>query len=219
MNSRSRKRALIFQGGWTGHQPHVWANHLAQDLGAAGLAVEIVDSLEPLEATSWLQEFALVVPCWTMGVLTPAQTRSLVEVVRAGTGLGGIHGGMGDAFRGNLDYEWMVGGHFLGHPHVGPYTVELEMQEHPITRGLPLRFDYDSEQYYMAIDPAVEVLASSEYSLDEGTCRMPVAWKRQWGAGRVFYSALGHDPAEFHRHPAARELTRRGLLWAAGENL
>jgi hypothetical protein len=50
-----------------------------------------------------------------MGQLSREQSAGLQQAVRAGTGLAGIHGGMGDAFRGNLEYEWMVGGHFVGH--------------------------------------------------------------------------------------------------------
>ncbi len=43
---------------------------------------------------------------------------------------------------------------------------------------------------------------------------MPVAWKRRWGQGKVFYCALGHVNADFEV-PEARQLVRRGLLWAA----
>jgi type 1 glutamine amidotransferase len=43
---------------------------------------------------------------------------------------------------------------------------------------------------------------------------MPVAWKRRWGAGRVFYCSLGHHIDDFDV-PEAREIVRRGLLWAA----
>jgi type 1 glutamine amidotransferase len=215
MSTASKKRALIFQGGWAGHYPEAWAKLMAEDLIAGGLEVEVIDSLEPLAQTEYLCEFALLVPCWTMGQLSPEQSAGLFQAVRSGVGLGGNHGGMGDAFRGNVKYEWMVGGHFLGHPYVGPYTVEVVDRNHVITAGLPESFAYDSEQYYMAVDPAVAVLAESDYTHEGQTCRMPVAWTKVWGAGRVFYCALGHDPSEFERHPAARELTRRGLLWAA----
>ncbi len=44
---------------------------------------------------------------------------------------------------------------------------------------------------------------------------MPVAWKRRWGAGRVFYCSLGHSAEDFEV-PEARELVLRGMLWAAG---
>ena len=62
---------------------------------------------------------------------------------------------MGDAFRGRVEYQWLVGGQFLGHPYVGEYTVELVPTDSPITRGMSKSFKYKSEQYYMGIDPAI----------------------------------------------------------------
>jgi len=110
----------------------------------------------------------------------------------------------------------MVGGHFVGHPHVGDYTVRITDNTNPVTRGLPPVFAYRSEQYYMLIDPAVQVLAESGYRHEGRVCTMPVAWVRMWGDGRVFYSALGHAPEEFTTFPEASRLTVQGMLWAAG---
>ena len=42
---------------------------------------------------------------------------------------------------------------------------------------------------------------------------MPVVWKRKYGAGRVFYSALGHTADEFLL-PQMATIIERGLLWA-----
>jgi type 1 glutamine amidotransferase len=42
---------------------------------------------------------------------------------------------------------------------------------------------------------------------------MPVVWKRRWGQGRVFYASVGHVAADF-AVPEAKEIVRRGLLWA-----
>lgn len=151
-----------------------------------------------------------------MGTLTKEQSAGLCEAIRGGVGLGGIHGGMGDAFRGDLDYEWMVGGHFVGHPHVGDYTVRITDAASPITEGLPGSFVYQSEQYYLLVDPGVHVLADTVYEHEGRRITMPVAWTKTWGKGRVFYNALGHQPDEFERFPEARRLTVRGLLWAAG---
>jgi type 1 glutamine amidotransferase len=151
-----------------------------------------------------------------MGPLTPEQEKGLVAAVRSGVGLGGIHGGMGDAFRGRLDYEWMAGGHFVGHPYVGDYSVRVIDRTHPATEGLPARFAYRSEQYYMLVDPGVHVLADTEYVYEGRAVTMPVAWTKMWGAGRVFYQALGHQPEEFSEFPEARRLTVQGCLWAAG---
>lgn len=150
-----------------------------------------------------------------MGSITPEQSAGLREAVRAGTGLAGVHGGMGDAFRGDTNYEWMVGGHFVGHPYVGEYIVHVVDAGHPAMKGLPAEFVYRSEQYYMLVDPAICVLADSEYTHEGGVCRMPVVWTKTWGLGRIFYSALGHEPSEFGRFPEVFAMSVRGLLWAA----
>jgi type 1 glutamine amidotransferase len=215
--STPNKRALIVAGGWPGHQPEKTAALLAADLVAAGFHCETATTLEPFADESFLRTFDVVSPCWTMGKLSEPQTKGLVAAVRAGVGLAGIHGGMGDAFRGTTDYEWMVGGHFVGHPHVGDYTVRVKEFTGPITRGLPATFAYRSEQYYLLVDPGVQVLADAEYLHEGRSCTMPVAWVKSWGDGRVFYSALGHDPAEYETFPPARELAIRGIRWAARE--
>ena len=209
------KKALFVCGGWDGHHPERIVQIFAEDLRAHGLQPEVETSLDVLADSRRLEGFALVFPCWTMGRLTDEQERGLVAAVRAGTGLAGVHGGMGDAFRGRLDYEWMVGGHFVGHPHVGDYTVRVADPFSPVTAGLPADFAYRSEQYYLMTDPGVHVLADTAYVHEGRTVTMPVAWVKTWGAGRVFYNSLGHHPDEFVHFPAARRLTVQGCLWAA----
>ncbi len=210
------KKALFVAGGWPGHHPDEIVRLFAAELEENGLAPEIIAGLDPLADLERLKTYALIFPCWTMGSLADEQEKSLVAAVRSGVGLAGVHGGMGDAFRGRIDYEWMVGGHFVGHPHVGDYTVRVVDAASPITAGLPTEFAYRSEQYYLLVDPGVRVLADTAYAYEGRVTTMPVAWTKQWGAGRVFYNALGHAPDEFVRHPEARRLTVRGCLWAAG---
>jgi uncharacterized protein len=205
----------MIAGGWDGHQPEKIVHLFAEALTKRGFEIRIEQSLDCLTAIPDLASWDLIFPCWTMGQLTKEQSKALREAVRAGAGLGGIHGGMGDAFRGDLDYEWMVGGHFVGHPHVGDYTVRIADPFNPITAGLPATFAYQSEQYYMMVDPGIHSLADTVYSHDDQLVTMPVAWIKRWGAGRVFYCALGHKPEEFETFPAAMDLTMRGLLWAA----
>ena len=209
------KRTLIIHGGWEGHHPKQNADLFKDALNARGHIVTLSDTLAVLEDAAALKDFDLIIPIWTMGAPSADQMKNLVEAVRGGTGLAGTHGGMGDAFRGQLDYEWMVGGHFVGHPHVGDYKVAVTAPDDPIMAGVPALFDYNSEQYYMMIDPAVEVMATTVYRYDDRDCTMPVVWKRNWGSGKVFYSALGHAMDEFTRYPHVFEMTVNGLLWAA----
>jgi type 1 glutamine amidotransferase len=62
--------------------------------------------------------------------------------------------------------------------------------------------------------PAWNALPKRTTPFEERTCTMPVVWSKHWGKGRVFYSALGHDPAEFDRYPAVFQMSLNGILWA-----
>jgi len=208
--------ALIVWGGWDGHTPKETAELLAAGLRENGVAVRVENSLQPLEDVAALKALDLIVPVWTMGDMSDAQWQGLHQAVHdAGVGLGGVHGGMGDAFRNRLDYQWMVGGQFLGHPYVGPYTVRVRQPKNVIMEGLPKQFDYSSEQYYMQVDPGIDVLADTVYSYEGQAVNMPVVWVKSWGKGKVFYSALGHSAEELKKHPQVVEMSIKGLLWAA----
>ena len=205
--------ALIVWGGWEGHSPEVFAGECARMLEDAGLSVSVRDTLDALIE---LDGERLVVPIWTMGTIAPEPLAALLRAVEGGVGLAGFHGGMGDAFRDATDYQFMVGGQFVSHPD-GIKDYDVHVLDDPLTEGLS-DFSVHSEQYYMHVDPSNHVLATTTFdpqtaSWVAGTV-MPVAWTRRWGAGRVFYSSLGHAPEELDV-PEARELLRRGMLWAA----
>jgi hypothetical protein len=213
------KRALLFFGGWPGHQPREGAEYFAEELSLRGCSAELTDSLSCLDDRAYLDRFDLIVPLWTMGSITDQQERNLVAAVQAGAGLGGFHGGMGDSFRGAIGYQWMVGGQFVSHPDdTKDYTVNIVKTADPIVAGLS-DFHVRTEQYYMLVDPLNEVLATSVFRSRtapwiDGVV-VPVVWKKRHGLGRVFYSALGHQVREFLEIPEQRELTLRGLLWAS----
>ena len=215
------KRVLILHGGWAGHEPAECAELFAKELAARGFDVESADNLACLDDAERLKSFDLIVPIWTMGSLTADQEKNLVAAVSAGTGLGGFHGGMGDAFRAAINYQWMVGGIWAAHPDdVKPYRVNITAagRADPILEGID-DFDVVSEQYYMLVDPLNEVLATTTLKSvsapwTDGVV-MPVVWKKKHGAGRVFYSALGHKAHEFRDVPQQLELTLRGMAWAA----
>jgi type 1 glutamine amidotransferase len=211
------KKALIVYGGWAGHQPKETATILANDLKSAGFVVELSDTLDSLLDETRLKTFDLIVPHWTMGPITGEQETALIRAVENGTGLGGIHGGMGDAFRNAAGYQFVVGGQFVAHPdNHKDYVVNIVKSADPIVAGLK-DFTVYSEQYYMHVDPSNEVLATTTFQTQSapwinGTV-MPVAWKRTYGAGRVFYQSVGHSTKEFDV-PEVREITKRGLVWA-----
>lgn len=211
------KSALMVWGGWDGHQPKETTELFASLLSNEGLDVKVANSLDCLVDADALLTRDLIVVCWTMGEITPEQERGLLSAIEKGVGFGGWHGGMCDAFRGATGYQWMTGGQWVAHPgNIMDYRVHITDHDDPITAGLD-DFDMHSEQYYLHVDPSNQVLATTTFSgahapWIEG-CVMPVVWKRFYGQGRVFYSSLGHSVADFDV-PEAREIQKRGLLWA-----
>lgn len=213
----NQKRALMVWGGWAGHEPKQCVDIFAPLLEAAGFVVDIRDSLDVyLEAD--LGRYDLINQTVTMSKISKEQEAGLLAAIENGTGFAGWHGGMGDAFRDNPNYQFMVGGQWVAHPgNIIDYTVEITRSDDPIVAGLQ-NFKMHSEQYYMHVDPSNEVLATTTFSGDHcawiaGTV-MPVVWKRRWGKGKVFYCSLGHVAKDFEV-PEAKEITRRGLIWAS----
>ncbi len=214
----SMKKALMVWGGWEGHEPQKGSELFAPLLKDAGYEVEIFDSLEVYADQAKMNSYDLIVPIWTQGTISNEQEKGLLEAVKNGVGIAGWHGCMGDSFRNNVEYQFMVGGQWVAHPGgIIDYRVNIVKPNDPIVEGLQ-DFDMHSEQYYMHIDPSNEVLTTTRFNGDhaywiEGAV-IPVTWKRQWGKGRVFYSSLGHVVKDFEV-PEAREIMRRGMLWAS----
>ncbi len=213
-----QKSALIVWGGWEGHEPEQGAKLFAQFLGEQNYDVEVSHSLDSYLDESKLSAVDIIIPIWTMATITPEQEKGLLNAVKNGVGIAGWHGCMADSFRNSTEYQFMVGGQWVAHPgNVIDYDVHIEKPDDPITAGLQ-DFHMHSEQYYMHVDPSNEVLAtttfSGEYAPWIAGCVMPVAWKKRWGQGRVFYSSLGHVRRDFDV-PEALEMMKRGILWAS----
>ncbi len=212
------KSALFVWGGWDGHQPRETTDVFAAVLRNEGYRVELSDTLDTYLDQGKLAALDLIVPVWTMGTITREQERGLLAAVQGGVGIAGWHGGMGDSFRANPDYQFMVGGQWVAHPGgIIDYEVNITDHADPITAGIA-DFKMHSEQYYMHVDPSNQVLATTTFSGDHAPwiagCVMPVVWKRRWGQGRVFYCSLGHVAHDFDV-PEVREIVRRGMLWAS----
>lgn len=213
------RKALINWGGWMGHEPDQCADLWSGILQNEGFSVEVVSDLDRYCDDEYMQSLDLIVPIWTMSTITDEQEEGLLKAIHSGVGLAGWHGGMADSFRNSINYQWMVGGQWVQHPgNIVHYTVQ-PCSDDPIVAGLS-EFAMHSEQYYMHTDPSNEVLATTTFTGEHAGAFwiadvvMPVVWKRMYGHGRVFYSSLGHVLKDFDV-PEAREIVRRGMLWAA----
>jgi type 1 glutamine amidotransferase len=211
------REAMIVWGGWMGHEPDQAAKIVSDMLTEHGFKVRVETSTKAF-ADPAIADLSLIVPIITMAKIEKDELANLTGAVREGVGLAGFHGGMCDAFREAVDYQFMTGGQWVAHPgNVIDFRVNIVQPEDPVTQGIS-DFDYRSEQYYMHVDPSNEVLATTTFTGEHAPwidgVVMPVAWKRRHGQGRVFYSALGHVASEF-QVPQMRMLLERGMLWAA----
>lgn len=212
------KKVLMVWGGWKNHFPKELTDKVKAYLDEQGAIVTVSDSLGVYTNKKIMDETDLIFQSFTMAKISPAQEKGLLEAVKRGVGLAGTHGGLGDSFRENTEYQFMVGGQWVAHPgNIIEYTVEITDKKDPVTKGLK-DFKIKSEQYYMHVDPNVKVLATTTFTSEHadwiGKAVIPVAWKKTYGKGRVFYVSVGHTPADFDV-PEAWEILTRGIRWAS----
>ena len=191
---------------------------------ASGLEVTVSRDASTLTAAA-LAEYDAVV-FFTTGELPldAAQKAALLAWVRGGGGFVGVHSAT-DTFYEWPEYLGLIGGYFDGHPWHQEVTVRVEDREHPATRHLGASFRIHDEIYQHRdwSRGNVDVLLSLDTrSVDmnaPGIRRadgdFALAWTRQEGAGRVFYTALGHRP-EVWNDPRFQTHLLQGVAWAAG---
>ncbi|AOZ94372.1 ThuA domain-containing protein [Paenibacillus crassostreae] len=215
------KKALIVWGGWDGHEPEQVAQLFKEILEKEQFEVEVSDTLEAFADLEKLLGLDLIVPAWTMGEIANGLVENVLTAVQSGVGIAGCHGGMCDSFRTNVDWQFMTGGQWVAHPGNDgvKYTVNMKYSSSMLLEGIQ-DFEVKSEQYYLHVDPAVEVLATTKFPIvpgphaANGAVEMPVVWTKRWGSGRVFYNSLGHH-ADIIEMPVVSEIMRRGFLWSA----
>jgi type 1 glutamine amidotransferase len=209
------KRALVVWGGLELHEPEAGAHIVRDMLKAEGFDVTVTPDYEALGEAA---DYDLVVPQITGEELDRETTISFCAGIEGGTGLAGFHHGLATTFPGNARFRFMAACTFATHPgDIIDYHVHTKSLHDPIMEEIG-SFPHRSEQYYLHVDPAVDVLATTTFSGAHASWKanvqMPVVFKTVYGKARVFYTALGHKPAELD-DKKIRTILLRGLLWAA----
>ncbi len=152
--------------------------------------------------------------------------QALLDFVRNGKGLVSYHSA-NNAFWGWEEYDKLVGGTWretASHAPYHTYTVKIVDGENPITRGMPPTFTETDELYErLSMQPNIHLLATA-YD-DPSNCGKkgkhcgtgkdePLIWTLNYGTGRVFQTALGHDVRAMDS-PGFRLTLVRGTEWAA----
>jgi len=169
-----KRKALIVYGGWEGHEPDKVAHVLKGILEEIDFDVEMSDSLDAYADGEKLRGLNLIVPHWTMGDMPLENIEAVVGAVAGGVGIAGCHAGLCDAFRGSLDWQFMVGGQLVAHVgaagvdgHGLEFEVNIKKGSSPIVEGIEDFTAYD-EQYYLQVDPSIKVLATTKVPPQDG---------------------------------------------------
>ncbi|SEB87237.1 hypothetical protein SAMN04489806_2001 [Paramicrobacterium humi] len=232
--SDTRKNALIVRGGWDGHQPVETTDSVIPFLERNGFEVRVEENTMVYMDAAYLASVDLIVQTNTMSTIGDDELAGLIGAVKNGTGLGGWHGGIADAYRNSADYLQMIGGQFAHHAAKAPkdqlkgeqadnyirHTINIvpERAGHPIVAGLS-DFELETEQYWVLSDDYNDVLATTTVAAREfdpwhRPVTTPSVWTREWGAGRIFVCTAGHR-LEVLDDANVRTIVERGLLWAA----
>jgi type 1 glutamine amidotransferase len=229
-----RPRLLLFEK-MTGFRddPGVNAAHAAfvAMAGRKGWALVSTDKAGVMTPAS-LRRFDAVIWNNVSGdVLTLAQRRAFRDYIEHGGGFVGVHGSAGDPV---YFWDWyadtLIGARFAGHPITGQFQdakVVIDDIAHPVAQGLPAAWTMKDEWYSFHSSPraaGAHVIAT----LDETTYDPagwpgqelhmgdhPIAWTNCVGAGRMFYSAIGHLPGSYSE-PHVVTLLEQGVAYAAG---
>ena len=203
------------------------SEQILPELGRRSGSFEATVSSDPaVLAAENLRNYAAVI-FYTTGELPidDARKRALIEFVRGGRGFVGIHSAT-DTFYKWPEYRELVGAYFDDHPWHQEVTIRVEDRQHPATAHLPEHFTLNDEIYQFRdwSRASVHVLLSLDVAsvdlknpaVKRTDKDFALAWIHQFGKGRSFYTALGHEP-DVWRDPRFQQHLVGGIQWAIGK--
>lgn len=102
-----------------------------------------------------------------------------------------------------------------GHGPQHEFTVELLDKEHPITKGLPLKWKHTSDELYHALRGPAENLNLLGVAHSPVTQRdEPMLITLSYGKGRVFHTPMGHSDVSM-KCAGFQTVLERGTEWVA----
>ena len=223
-SNRPRRTEILFLGDNGHHKPMERVGEIMAALGDKGINFTYTDKLEDLNADN-LNRFdgLLIYANWDS--LPKPQEKALMDYVSAGHGLIPVHCAS-YCFRNSAEYvDKLVGGQFFRHKMD---TIQMRLIEKPnsMLAGLPHLKAYDETYIHTHLQPDNNVLAVRDVKPTQaadvtaagrpGAVEEPYTWTRQYGKGRVFYTAYGHDERTWSQ-PGFQQMLERGILWAVGD--
>jgi len=207
-----RRLELFFLGHDSKHHDsEQLAGILAQEYFTEGINITYSTDPEDL-ANEDLQQYDGLILYANHDSISPAQEKGLLDFVRSGKGFIPLHSAS-YCFRNSPEVVALIGGQFRSHGG-GSFSAEIVMPEHPVMKGMePFTTEWD--ETYVHDKKADDIVVLMERV--DSTGHEPYTWVKEYGKGRVFYTAFGHDERTF-RNPGFLKLVHNGIMWAVGED-
>jgi uncharacterized protein len=206
------------------HDVIPFSREILTQLGRTSGAFEVTATEDMSEfSTESLKRYAAVI-FYTTGELpiSGVQKTALLDFVRSGRGFLGLHSAT-DTFYTWPDYLDLVGGYFNGHPWHQAVTIEVVDPDDPVVAFLGNSLQFEDEIYQISdfdYRGSRVLLRLDQSSVDLGKTGVhrrfygwPLAWKRFYGKGRVFYTALGHEASAW-QDPRYQRILTNAILWS-----
>ncbi|WP_338869565.1 PVC-type heme-binding CxxCH protein [Spirosoma sp. SC4-14] len=220
-NDQPRRTEILFLGDNGHHRPIERVPQLMAALGNKGINITYTDKLEDLNPETLNKYDGLLIYANWDSIPKP-QEKALLDYVASGKGLIPVHCAS-YCFRNSAEYvDKVVGGQFWRH-RMDTIQTRFTQPNNPIVAGLHSFKAYDETYLHSHLQPDNNVLAVREIKADQasdkpGQKEEPYTWTRQYGKGRVFYTAYGHDERTWSQ-PGFQQLLERGILWAVGDDV
>jgi putative membrane-bound dehydrogenase-like protein len=202
---------VLFLGDQGHHRPAERFAQIDDVLAARGIELEYTEDLSRLTPTELAKVDVLAVYA-NIGHLPPAAEGAIMEFVRSGKGLVPLHCAS-FCFQNSPVWIDLVGAQFQKHG-TGEFRTENVAADHPVMKGFGGFRSWDETYVHTKHNTRGRTVLEERV---EGEHREPWTWVRQEGAGRVFYTAWGHDERTWG-HPGFHNLVERGIRFAAGRD-
>lgn len=221
-----RRVEILFLGDNGHHRPSERVPQIMAALGDKGINFTYTDKLEDLNPEN-LNKYDGLLIFANWDTIPKPQEKALLDYVAAGHGVIPVHCAS-YCFRNSPEYvDKVVGGQFWRH-RMDTIQTRFTQPNNPIVAGLSSFKAYDETYLHSHLQPDNNVLAVREVKADQakdlvdakrpGQTEEPYTWTRQYGKGRVFYTAYGHDERTWSQ-PGFQQLLERGILWAVGDRV
>jgi uncharacterized protein len=206
-----RRIELLFLGhSLEHHNSNAYFPILAAALTKEGINLTYTEEVADLNAEQLSLYDGLIIYA-NHDEITPAQEKALLDYIEEGHAFIPLHSAS-FCFRNSAQYINLVGAQFMEHG-TGTFTADIVAKEHPTMQNVEPFSTWDETYVHHKLADDITVLMERV----EGQHHEPWTWVKNYGKGKVFYTAYGHDERTW-KHPGFQNLVKEGILWAVDDN-